>query len=409
MMHARLQISNINNSFQFPNPFLIPLVEMHFASLGLASSSSSSNSNVGGLDQHDSFVVKIMLLKFVDLWYSSCSDHRHFTADSNINSNSWFWVSHFFPFSIVHALLLNSPPCLWSTSSSVHWTRHRCLNARFENWEVWCLFENLHTGTWENCDTCLLLIVTVRILGWNSIIMMFFWVCTLELETRWDLIRSFVRVPARFSSSSVHQSGNRKLFWVRLVLCWSSVIKAAHKVRLIWICRLELERESWCLFESFTACNLCLGCWWVLYLLWAQSTRLALANLLATHLLSNLVWDGCSCYDVLVSLAIMHVGIIASRGRSRGPDTDPNTPLLPLATPTVHLVFHLHNFSPTRTPNFLKRITPQIPFQPMLLAILETTPANCQPICTWAGDNSYLRFKVLINPTRSTQNLAWGI
>ena len=35
---------------------------MHFASLGLASS-SSSNSNVGGLDQHDSFVVKITLLK----------------------------------------------------------------------------------------------------------------------------------------------------------------------------------------------------------------------------------------------------------------------------------------------------------------------------------------------------------
>jgi hypothetical protein len=68
----------------FHTLFLIPLVEMHFASVGLA----SSNSNVGGLDQHDSFVVKITLLKFVDLWYSSCSDHRHFTADSNINSNS---------------------------------------------------------------------------------------------------------------------------------------------------------------------------------------------------------------------------------------------------------------------------------------------------------------------------------
>lgn len=45
-------------------------------------------------------------------------------------------------------------------------------------------------------------IVTVRILGWNSFIMMFIWVRTLELEMWWDLlIHSFVKV----SSSPVHQ------------------------------------------------------------------------------------------------------------------------------------------------------------------------------------------------------------
>jgi hypothetical protein len=85
MPACKFPTSTTHSNFQ--TPFLIPLVEMHFASVGLASS-SSSYSNVGGLDQHDSFVVKITLLKFVDLWYSSCSDHRHFTADSNINSNS---------------------------------------------------------------------------------------------------------------------------------------------------------------------------------------------------------------------------------------------------------------------------------------------------------------------------------
>ena len=183
MMHARLQISNINNSFQFPNPFLIPLVEMHFASLGLASSSSSSNSNVGGLDQHDSFVVKITLLKFVDLWYSSCSDHRHFTADSNINSNSWFWVSHFF--SLLHRtctfaqfstmLMINiffSPLDAWSLSQCEVWKlRSMMLIWELAHWnlrELWYLFVahrhrpnprlelnyhdvflSLHIGTWD--------------------------------------------------------------------------------------------------------------------------------------------------------------------------------------------------------------------------------------------------------------------
>lgn len=146
---------------------------------------------------------------------------------------------------------------------------------------------------------------------------MFIWVCTLELETWWDLlIHSLVRVPACFSSSPVDQSGNRKLFRVHLVLC---PVNTVHKVRL------ELENLSaylnshigtWdrtaMLIWTIHCVQLAADEFW--YVVGPEDTRLALGNLLATRLLSNLVWDGCSGYDVLVFLAIMHVGIYRKSG-----------------------------------------------------------------------------------------------
>lgn len=137
--------------------------------------------------------------------------------------------------------------------------------------------------------------------------------------------------------SPVHQFTSWPVWEQEVMLSMSSVIDTVHKVRLElknWGAYLNLHIGTWeriaMLIWIVPCVQLMLGCWRVLYLLWAQSTRLALANLLATHLLSKLISCGMgvpvtmfSCLWPLCMWESSQVGVDLV-----APDTDPNTSLL---------------------------------------------------------------------------------